>query len=63
MWELHIDAYREDVDEVMAVLKEVGVELRRDPEFALDMLDDLEINDVDDFAASQVTIRIRSRPY
>lgn len=52
-------AYREDVDEVMAILKEVGAELRRDPEFALDTLEDLEIVGVDDFAASQVTIKIR----
>jgi small conductance mechanosensitive channel len=52
-------AYREDVDEVMAVLKEVGAELRRDPEFAPDILEDLEVVGVDDFAASQVTIKVR----
>lgn len=52
-------AYREDVDEVMAVLKEVGADLRQDPEFAADILEDLEVVGVDDFAASQVTIKVR----
>jgi small conductance mechanosensitive channel len=52
-------AYREDVDEVMVILKEVGTGLRQDPEFAADILDDLEVVGVDDFAASQVTIKIR----
>jgi len=52
-------AYREDVDEVMAVLKEVGAELHCDPEFAPDILENLEVVGVDDFAASQVTIKVR----
>jgi small conductance mechanosensitive channel len=52
-------AYREDIDEVMAVLKEVGSDLRRDPDFAPDILDDLEIVGVDDLASSQVTIKVR----
>jgi moderate conductance mechanosensitive channel len=52
-------AYREDVDEVMAVLKEVGAELGSNPEFSPDILGDLEVVNVDDFAASQVTIKVR----
>jgi len=52
-------AYREDVDEVMTVLKEIGADLRQDPEFSIDILDDLEVVGVDDFSASQVTIKIR----
>jgi hypothetical protein len=52
-------AYREDIDEVMNILKEVGADLRRDPEFGSDILDDLEVVGVDDFAASQVTIKVR----
>ena len=52
-------AYREDVDEVIAILKEIGADLRQDPEFALDILEDLEILGVNEFAASQITIKIR----
>jgi small-conductance mechanosensitive channel len=52
-------AYREDVDEVITILKEIGTALRQDPEFAPDILDDLEILGVDEFAASQITIKIR----
>jgi small-conductance mechanosensitive channel len=52
-------AEKEDVDKVIAVLKEVGTALRQDPEFAADILDDLEIVDMDDVAASQLTIKIR----
>lgn len=54
-------AYHEDVDEVMALLKEVGAELRRDPDFTLDILDDLEVVGIDDFATSQVTIKMRMK--
>jgi small conductance mechanosensitive channel len=52
-------AYREDVDEVIDVLKAVAADLRRDPEFALDILDDLEVLGVDAFADSQVTLKVR----
>jgi small conductance mechanosensitive channel len=52
-------AYREDVDEVMAVLREVGEELRADPAFAPDILEPLEILGVDRFADSAVIIRAR----
>ena len=52
-------AYREDVDEVMTVLKEIAATLRQDPEFSSDILDDLEILGVDAFADSAVTIKVR----
>jgi len=52
-------AYHEDVDEVMALLKEIGAELRQDPKFAPDILEDLEILGVNEFAASQITLRVR----
>jgi small conductance mechanosensitive channel len=52
-------AYREDVDEVIAILKEIEAALRQDPEFASDILDDLEILGVDEFSSSQVTVKIR----
>lgn len=57
-------AYREDVDEVMAVLKEVAEELRADPDFGPDILEPLEMLGVDQFADSAVVIkcRIKTQP-
>lgn len=57
-------AYREDVDEVMAVLRDIADELRRDPQFAEDILEPLEMLGVDQFADSAVIIkcRIKTRP-
>lgn len=52
-------AYREDPDEVMRVLKEIGEELRQDPDFAPDILEPLEILGVDKFADSAVIIKCR----
>lgn len=52
-------AYREDVDEVMTVLKEIADELRADPEFGPDILDALEMLGVDAFADSAVIIKFR----
>ncbi|MDH4078749.1 MAG: mechanosensitive ion channel family protein [Nitrospira sp.] len=57
-------AYREDVDEVMAVLRDIAEELRRDPQFTEDILEPLEMLGVDQFADSAVIIkcRIKTRP-
>src|SRR5215470_581253 len=57
-------AYREDVDEVMALLQEVAEELRRDPRFADDILEPLDMLGVDQFAESAVIIqcRIKTKP-
>ncbi|MFQ5992261.1 MAG: mechanosensitive ion channel family protein [Nitrospiraceae bacterium] len=52
-------AYREDVDEVMAVLKEIAEELRADPHYAADILEPLEMLGVDQFADSAVIIKCR----
>jgi small conductance mechanosensitive channel len=52
-------AYKEDVDYVMDVLREVGDELKDDPTFGSLMLEPMEILGVDDFGASQVTIKVR----
>lgn len=52
-------AYKEDVDEVMEILKEVGKELRQDSAFERDILDDLEVVGVDNFADSAVEIAVR----
>jgi small-conductance mechanosensitive channel len=57
-------AYREDVDEVMAVLRDIGDELRQDSQFSEDILEPLEMLGVDQFAESAVIIkcRIKTRP-
>jgi small conductance mechanosensitive channel len=54
-------AYRENTDEVMAVMREVARELRADDAFAPRILDDLEIAGVDQWADSSVVIRCRIR--
>ncbi len=57
-------AYRENVDEVMALLKDIAEELRQDTEFAADILEPLEMSGVDRFADSAVIIkcRIKTKP-
>ncbi|MDH4329511.1 MAG: mechanosensitive ion channel family protein [Nitrospira sp.] len=57
-------AYREDVDEVMAVLHEIAEELRSDLQFKDDILEPLEMLGVDQFADSAVIIkcRIKTQP-
>ena len=57
-------AYKENVDHVMKVLKEIGDELVQAPDFAPMILAPLEILGVDNFGDSQVTIkvRIKTRP-
>jgi small-conductance mechanosensitive channel len=52
-------AYREDMDEVMAVLKEIAAELQADPAFGTDILAPLEMLGVDQFADSAVIIKCR----
>lgn len=52
-------AYREDVDEVIAIMKEVGARLRKDPAFKDRILGDLEMAGVDRLGDSSVTIRCR----
>ena len=57
-------AYRENTDQVVAVLREVAAELRGDEAYATDILDDLEVLGVDQFADSAVIIkaRIKTKP-
>jgi small conductance mechanosensitive channel len=52
-------AYRENVDEVMDVMREVGQALRADPSFAPRILADLEIAGVDKWDDSAVVLRCR----
>ncbi len=52
-------AYRESVDKVMEVLKQLGAEMRADPEFGPLILEPLEMIGVDSLADSAVIIRVR----
>jgi len=52
-------AYREDVDEVYAVMRKVAAAMRADPELGATIEDDLEISGVDKWADSAVVIRCR----
>ena len=54
-------AYREDVDRVMDVMREVAAEMRADPAHAARILDDLEVAGVERWADSSVVIRARFR--
>ncbi|HET6522310.1 MAG TPA: mechanosensitive ion channel family protein [Geminicoccaceae bacterium] len=57
-------AYREDVDQVMQVLREIDTQLRREWPYRRLILEPLEIAGVDAFAASAVNIvaRVKTRP-
>lgn len=52
-------AYRENVDEVMAVMQDVAREMRADPAFAARILEDLEMAGVDQWGDSAVVIKCR----
>lgn len=52
-------AYRENVDEVYAVMREVAAGMRADPDLGAKILEDLEIAGVDKWADSVVIIRCR----
>ena len=52
-------AYRENVDEVMELMKDVGQQMRLDPSFAGRLLDDLEMAGVESWKDSAVIIRCR----
>ncbi|HKA52077.1 MAG TPA: mechanosensitive ion channel family protein [Candidatus Binatia bacterium] len=57
---LHIGvSYHTDLDEAVAVLTHVGADLRHDPEFAADLLGELRVVGVDDFADAQVKLILR----
>ncbi len=51
-------AYKEDVDRVIEVLKEVGEELRQDEKFAPLILEPMEILGLDSFGNSSVNIKL-----
>jgi small conductance mechanosensitive channel len=51
-------AYKEDVDEVMKVLKEVGAEMEKDPTYSQFILEPLQILGLSEFADSAVVIKV-----
>lgn len=53
-------AYREDVDEVIEVIKEVDEEMRNDPAFKDDIIEPIEILGLDQFADSAIIIKART---
>jgi len=53
-------AYREDVDVVIGVIKEVDEELRNDPEYKDDIIEPIEILGLDQFADSAIIIKART---
>jgi len=54
-------AYREDVDEVFEVIKEVDKDLREDPEYGPMILEPIEIMGLDQFADSALVIKARTK--
>jgi len=52
-------AYKENVDQVMDVIKKLGKEMRNDKYFGRLILGDVEMFGVDDFSDSQVKIKFR----
>lgn len=54
-------AYREDVDEVIKVIKQVDEDLRNDMAFKYDILEPIEILGLDQFADSAVVIKARTK--
>lgn len=57
-------AYRENVDDVMQVLEDLGAEMRQDPYFRRLIMEPLEVAGLDRFADSAVVIkaRFKTRP-
>lgn len=54
-------AYREDIDEVIEVIKEVDENLRDDPQFKDDILEPIEILGLDQFGDSAVIVKARTK--
>lgn len=52
-------AYKEDTDHVFEVLRQVGSEMQKDPEFGDKMLQAIDIWGIDEFADSAVIIKVK----
>jgi len=57
-------AYREDVDEVIGIMKQVDEELRSDPDFKDDILEPMEVFGLNEFGDSALVIRgrVKTKP-
>jgi small conductance mechanosensitive channel len=57
-------AYKENIDQVIELIKRVGQAMRDDPEFGTDIIDDLEVFGLDKFADSAIIVkaRIKTKP-
>jgi small conductance mechanosensitive channel len=57
-------AYKENIDQVIGLIKEVGRSMREDKEFGRDIIDDLEVFGLDRFAESALVVkaRIKTKP-
>jgi small conductance mechanosensitive channel len=57
-------SYRADIDRVIAVVREIGAELQSDPLFRSSILEPIEVQGLDRFGESSITIRarIKTRP-
>jgi len=53
-------AYKEDVDRVIEVIKEIDEDMRNDPDFKNDIIEPIEILGLDQFASSSVIIKART---
>lgn len=56
--------YREDLDEVIEVIKQIGAELETDPRYAENILEPIQVLGLNEFADSAVVIkaRIKTKP-
>jgi small conductance mechanosensitive channel len=54
-------AYREDPDQVIAILQSVDEEMRKDPDFSSSILGPLEVDGLDRFGVSEIIIRARTK--
>jgi small conductance mechanosensitive channel len=52
-------AYKEDVDRVIEVLKQLGAEMQKDPEYASLILEPIEVVGLDSFGDSSMVIKAR----
>lgn len=52
-------AYKEDVDRVIEVLKEVGEDIRQDEVFGAKILEPMEVIGLDSFGSSSINIKVR----
>jgi small conductance mechanosensitive channel len=54
-------AYRENIDEVIELIKQIDGDLRQDPEFKDDILEPIEVLGLDQFADSAIIIKARTK--